>query len=148
MQVYMLVDLATVIGATPRRARVTAAVLERLRRRAHACAPAECCGLLIGSMTADVVDVLATVDAPNAAPDPIRRFAIPAATVLAAQRAAATTGLDVVGFYHSHPRGLAAPSHDDIEGAPPGYLHVIVSPGGVRAWWRAEPDHPLAEVLL
>jgi proteasome lid subunit RPN8/RPN11 len=123
-------------------------VLDRLRRRALVASPRECCGLLIGRLSALAVDVRATLPVPNAAADAARRFSIPAATILPAQRAAESKGLDVVGFYHSHPFGGAEPSREDIDGAAAGYLHVIVGSDGARAWRRADPDQPLAEVSL
>jgi proteasome lid subunit RPN8/RPN11 len=38
--------------------------------------------------------------------------------------------LDVIGFYHSHPFGIASPSQQDIEMATawPGYYHLIIAP--------------------
>ncbi|MFC6725709.1 Mov34/MPN/PAD-1 family protein, partial [Halobium palmae] len=59
-----------------------------------------------------------------------------------------SSGRDVVGFYHSHPRGPLEPSATDRARATwPGYVYCIVVPGGesgtssegVRAWrWTGE----------
>lgn len=64
------------------------------------------------------------------------RYLIEAATVLRLERQAASAGLHVVGFYHSHPAGRAEPSATDLELASPGYIYAIVGPscGSVRLW--------------
>jgi proteasome lid subunit RPN8/RPN11 len=58
------------------------------------------------------------------------RFLIDPRNHLDALRAARRRGLDVVGFYHSHPRSGAAPSATDIaEASYPGCVHAIVGLG-------------------
>jgi proteasome lid subunit RPN8/RPN11 len=132
----------------PFRASAAPVALEQLREHARQAAPRECCGLLLGRMTESGAHVVAAAPSDNAAAQSVTHFLIPADVVLATQRAGERDGLDVVGFYHSHPRGDARPSPTDVEGAPAGYLHVIVAGGQVRAWRRAQPDAPLEEVLL
>lgn len=61
-------------------------------------------------------------------------------------------GLDVVGFYHSHPTGPPAPSRTDAARATwPGYSYVIVALGGepfVGSWrWNGDADRFEAEVV-
>ena len=74
-----------------------------------------------------------------------RRYAIGPDDYRRAERAARTRGLDVVGFYHSHPDHPARPSATDLaEATFPGYTYVIVAvaqgtPGAVTAWTLA-PD--------
>ena len=51
-----------------------------------------------------------------------------------AEHDARALALDVVGFYHSHPRGAAVPSRFDLEHAVPGYIHLIVAGTEARAW--------------
>jgi proteasome lid subunit RPN8/RPN11 len=44
------------------------------------------------------------------------------------RRDARTRGVEVVGFYHSHPRSPAMPSTSDLaEATYPGHLYLIVS---------------------
>ena len=96
-------------------------------------APAECCGLLIGTAES-IVEAARTT---NLASDP-NRFEMDPGDHIRARREARTRGLDVLGFYHSHPRSPATPSaRDRAEAWYPGYLYLIVSV-------RAEP----AEVRL
>ena len=93
---------------------------------AHAreAAPDECCGLLLGCGG----EIVEAVRARNAADDPARRFLIDPADHFAALRAARERGLDVVGFYHSHPASPAEPSARDLaEFSYPGHLYLIVS---------------------
>ena len=53
-------------------------------------------------------------------------------------------GLDVVGFYHSHPDDRAVPSQYDLEHAWPTYSYIVVSIEKGRAddlrSWEMEPD--------
>lgn len=95
---------------------------------AHEAAPAECCGLLIGTGHT----VLEVVKTANRSADP-NRFEIDPGDHIRARRAARTRGLEVIGFYHSHPRTPALPSASDLaEAWYPDHLYLIVS-------LRAEP---------
>jgi proteasome lid subunit RPN8/RPN11 len=101
-------------------------------------APAECCGLLIGS-SAEIVEAVA---ARNSAADPRRRYVIDPQDHLQALRAARRRGLDVVGAYHSHVHSEARPSPTDAAEAFGDFLFVIVGlghdPPEVTAWIWAE----------
>jgi proteasome lid subunit RPN8/RPN11 len=60
-------------------------------------------------------------------------------TVLAAHKEARSLGLDIVGYYHSHPDHPAQPSDFDREHAWPGLSYLIVSVQGgkvaeARSW--------------
>lgn len=93
---------------------------------ARAAAPDECCGILVGR--GDRVDL--AVAARNIAERRATRFLIDPADHLAALRDARSRGLDVVGFYHSHPRSGAAPSPTDrAEASYPNHLFLIVGLG-------------------
>ena len=87
-------------------------------------APRECCGLLVGRGS-DVVDA---VRARNIADEPATRFLIDPEDHFAGRRSARARGLEVVGFYHSHPGSPPEPSERDIaEFSYPGHLYLIVS---------------------
>ena len=47
--------------------------------------------------------------------------------MIAAEKAASARGLDVIGWYHSHPDHPARPSEYDREHAWPWYSYMIVS---------------------
>jgi proteasome lid subunit RPN8/RPN11 len=93
---------------------------------AHAreAAPDECCGLLLGRGD----EIAEAVRARNVAEQPAARFLIDPADHFAALRRARERGLDVVGFYHSHPSSPPEPSARDLaEFSYPGHLYAIVS---------------------
>ena len=93
-------------------------------RHARACAPDECCGLLLGREGA----IVEAVRARNVAADPATRFLIDPADHFAAMRTARAQALVIVGFYHSHPRSAAEPSPRDVaEFDYPDHLYAIVS---------------------
>jgi desampylase len=100
-----------------------AAVREAVVAHARESAPAECCGLLIGS--AGIITT--AVRASNLSDNP-NRFLIDPKDHIQARRDARAAGLDVVGFYHSHPHSPAEPSETDRADAwlYPNHLHLIV----------------------
>ena len=96
-------------------------VLDDVRAHAREAAPRECCGILIG--TSD--SVVENVRAGNLA-DGTTRFEIDPRDHIKAVRLSRAKGLDIVGFYHSHPRSRAYPSETDK--AESGYaeaMHLI-----------------------
>jgi proteasome lid subunit RPN8/RPN11 len=93
-------------------------------RHAREMAPAECCGLLLGRAG----EIIEAIRARNVADDPATRFLIDPADHFAAMRSARQRGLDVIGFYHSHPASPPEPSARDVaEFSYPGHLYAIVS---------------------
>lgn len=82
--------------------------------------------------------------AENAATSPEARYEIAPAEELTLLERVDDDGLDVVGFYHSHPRGPVGPSETDARlAAWPGRSYVIVSLAGadptVGSWrWTGE----------
>jgi proteasome lid subunit RPN8/RPN11 len=111
--------------------RVTSLALDQLRAAAVQAAPEECCGLLLGA----VGGIEATQPACNVAADPLRQFEIDPQALIDAHRAARAGGLQVIGYYHSHPGGPAAPSPtDSAQGAHDGRVWAIVGESGVTFW--------------
>jgi proteasome lid subunit RPN8/RPN11 len=108
---------------------LAAEAIEAIVMHARESAPDECCGLLLGSGDR-IADAMRSR---NIDTHPQTRFLIDPHDHFAARRAARARGLEVVGFYHSHPRSAAAPSARDLaEFSYPGHLYAIVS-------LRAEP---------
>lgn len=127
-------------------------ILAGLRREAGATAPAECCGALIGVTHGDSIEIRTMIPVTNVAHDHAA-FRIDAPTVLRLERQAACAGVQVVGFYHSHPTTSAEPSAADLENAVPGYVHLIVDvPRSRVRCWRLRDDrsgfHELDVALL
>jgi proteasome lid subunit RPN8/RPN11 len=128
-----------------------AAVERAIRREGEKSYPGECCGALIGRLKAeaegdDARAVISVFPIENAreSGERRRRFTIEAGDLLRAERAALGQGLEVLGFYHSHPDHPALPSDYDREHALPFYSYVIVAVEGGRAAemssWRLEAD--------
>ena len=109
--------------------------------------PYECCGLLVGRFAeGGRKEVSETYPISNAREEEAKRnrFLIRPEELLRGERHARARGLDVVGFYHSHPDEEAVPSRYDLEHAWPTYSYVVVSVRGGRAValrsWEMEPD--------
>ena len=105
------------------------AVRDAVVAHARDAAPAECCGLLVGSPSV----IMSAVPARNLADSP-SRFLIDPQDHIRARRIARAAGLDVVGFYHSHPRSAPEPSPADVaEASYPNHLYLIVGLAGEAA---------------
>ena len=92
--------------------------------------PYECCGLLIGTFSENSGKVCSEIyPISNAREEEAKRnrFLIRPEELLRGEQSAAKKGLDVVGFYHSHPDHPAVPSLYDLEHALPIYSYVLVS---------------------
>jgi len=102
------------------------AALDAAISHAREAAPAECCGVLLGS---DEV-VTEARRTRNRAIDR-NRFLIDPEDHIDARREARARGLAVVGFYHSHPHSAPVPSPTDLEEASyPDHLYLIVGLSG------------------
>src|SRR5260370_39908742 len=98
--------------------------------RAHGAetCPQECCGGLLGHDGETGREVTALFPVVNRSEDsPRNRFSITADDVREAEKAGAKMhGLEVIGWYHSHPDHPPRPSEDDREYAWPWYSYIIV----------------------
>jgi proteasome lid subunit RPN8/RPN11 len=93
--------------------RLQSAALAAIIAAAKASYPDECCGLLVGRRDGAMLNVAQVVAAPNTAPNPSRHFEVDPAVLLTTHREAREAGQEVLGPYHSHPRGAARPSATD-----------------------------------
>jgi proteasome lid subunit RPN8/RPN11 len=118
----------------------------------------ECCGALLGRDAGEVRgsdpakypltperEILALYPLVNRRNDsPRNRFSVSSEDVLSAEKEAREHGLDVVGWYHSHPDHPARPSAYDRDHAWPWYSYIIVSvQNGVpqeMTSWRLNDD--------
>ncbi len=91
--------------------------------------PNECCGFILGKHNNGEKEVRALLPTSNEREDleQYHRFLITPQAYLQAEKYAREKGLDVIGFYHSHPGAPARPSHYDLEHAWPWYSYIIVS---------------------
>ncbi len=101
-------------------------VRDRLIAHAREESPRECCGLLLGR-DCEVAEVRR---ARNVASSPVTRFVIDPKDHIDARREGRARGLEILGFYHSHPHGAAVPSATDLaEAAYPGCIYAIIGLG-------------------
>ena len=82
-------------------------------RHAESEYPCEACGLLLGRRLHDRVLISKVVPSPNIADQPRHNFEIDPALRLRIQKANREGGNRIVGHYHTHPDGEAAPSATD-----------------------------------
>ncbi len=114
---------------------------EKIRAHGVETYPHECCGALLGRDSNAVLEndggkdsltpareILELFPLVNRRDDsPRNRFSVTAEDVLTAEKAARAQGLEVVGWYHSHPDHPARPSDFDRDHAWPWYSYIIVS---------------------
>lgn len=80
--------------------------------------PNECCGVLLGHFDGDINTTTAAIPCVNARQDsPRNRYSIAPIDLVRIQRQARAEGLDIIGFYHSHPDHPAQWSTTDLEEA-------------------------------
>jgi len=114
---------------------------EKIRAHGAETYPHECCGALLGRDSPAVADMRPQGDGPTPAREilelfpllnrrddsPRTRFSVTAEDVCTAEKAAHSRGLDILGWYHSHPDHPARPSQYDRDHAWPWYSYIIVS---------------------
>jgi desampylase len=106
----------------------------RILREASDAHPSECCGLLEGLHDADGFRITALHPARNLAGSP-ERFELDPQDHFAAHRVARTNGHSLIGCYHSHPHGEAAPSAADRAGVgEENFLWLIAGGGQLNAF--------------
>ena len=132
--------------------------IEVIRQHGAKDYPSECCGILLGHADGDRKEVTEVVPLENLRRDPERaqallpleaprsesernRFLIDPRDQIRVEKDARARGLEVLGYYHSHPDHPARPSNYDRDHAWPWYSYVII---GVE---RGEPKELNSWVL-
>lgn len=88
---------------------------DALRQHGVETYPHECCGVLLGHTSDESTVVVDTVRAGNTRTDSAHnRYNIAPQELIRIQREARGRGLDIVGFYHSHPDHPAQWSQTDL----------------------------------
>jgi proteasome lid subunit RPN8/RPN11 len=128
--------------------RLATHLIEQIRGHGERAYPAECCGILAGRPDADgVKEVARLVPAVNRRTDDPHRYLIAPEDLRRLELELRTEGLEVVGYYHSHPDHPAAPSAFDAEHAWPWYSYLIVrvdrGQGAEVASWLLDDDRPI-----
>jgi len=117
--------------------------LARLHAHAEEGYPHEVCGILAGSRaTWEVTEVVALVN--ERADSAHNRYKVSGLTLMRAEQALEARGLEVVGYYHSHPDHTSQYSEFDRDHALPNMSYPIVSvqQGAVAETqsWRLRDD--------
>ena len=135
--------------------RIREELSERIREHGAKTYPHECCGALLGSDGEGGREVVEVLSLENQRSDsPRNRFSITPDDAREAEMAARRAGLEVIGWYHSHPDAPARPSEYDREHAWPWYSYIIVSvqervPREMNSWKLADDrSHYDAEEIV
>jgi proteasome lid subunit RPN8/RPN11 len=119
---------------------ISAELAEKIREHGVETYPYECCGALLGTerdvrasdrdpaarkISREIVSLFPLVNRRDDSPR--NRFSVTADDVREAEKAAIAQGLEVLGWYHSHPDHPARPSDYDRDHAWPWYSYLIVS---------------------
>lgn len=132
---------------------LTESQVREIERHAREAYPEECCGFLFGP-SGDPLRVSAVRRATNVAEaDRNRRYLIDPREILAVEKELRGTGIEILGFYHSHPDHPAVPSEFDRGHAWPWYAYVIGSVsadalGDLRAWSLDGETHAFRPIPL
>ena len=95
--------------------RISQSALDSLRRHGEETYPHECCGVLLGTMEDEARTVREVVRAGNTRLDSLHnRYNIDPGELVRIQRQSRERGLEIVGFYHSHPDHPARWSSTDL----------------------------------
>jgi proteasome lid subunit RPN8/RPN11 len=123
--------------------RLSGALQGEIRREGERAYPGECCGV-IGGRVSEIKEVHRLVPIANRRTDDPHRFLIASDDLRRVTEELSRSGLEVLGFYHSHPDHPAIPSAFDVEHAWPWYSYVIVRVDRGQAAeltsWELEPD--------
>ena len=119
---------------------ISSETAQKIRDHGAETYPHECCGALLGrdldatgtsekdGAKSPSREILALYPLVNRRDDsPRNRFSVTSEDVRDAEKAAREKGIDVVGWYHSHPDHPAEPSQFDRDHAWPWYSYIIVS---------------------
>ena len=118
---------------------ISISALAAMRAAADAAHPREACGILLGDLAHGGTRITESCQTANVHPTPATHFEIDPQALIDAHRAARAGGAQVVGYFHSHPVGAAAPSATDRAcAAGDGSVWVILSQADVRFWRDGE----------
>ena len=94
---------------------VSPEVYAAIRAHGEQTYPNECCGIMLGKNIGDDLEVWMLIRAGNTRTDSAHnRYHIAPQELIAAQREGRKNGLDILGFYHSHPDHPAMWSQTDF----------------------------------
>jgi len=118
---------------------VSPEVYAAIRAHGEQTYPDECCGIMLGKNLGDDLEVWMLIKAGNTRTDSAHnRYHIAPQELISAQREGRKNGLDILGFYHSHPDHPAQWSTTDFAEAHWfGCAYVITAVDGDKKTGRA-----------
>jgi proteasome lid subunit RPN8/RPN11 len=126
--------------------RLPESLAEEIRRHGETAYPAECCGALVGRVEAEAKEVVRLAPAVNRRTDDPHRYLIAPDDLRRLEAEVRAAGLEIVGYFHSHPDHPAVPSAFDADHAWPWYSYVIVridrGQGAELTSWVLADDRP------
>ena len=107
--------------------RIAPGLRDQMRAMGEKAYPNEGCGILLGNFTGEL-EVTEVREAANLRQDRARdRYILDPRAILQAEKDGRGRGIEVVGFWHTHPDHPARPSQYDADHAWPDYVYVIMS---------------------
>ena len=129
-------------------------VYQRMSDMADAAYPDEGCGVLVGRFNGSRAEIVAVTRGRNLNTERSRdRYVLDPGDIVEADREARARGLDIVGYWHSHPDHPAHPSQFDTDHAWTDYVYVICATtpdgtGDVNAFSLTKEGGPFEPLLL
>src|SRR5437870_10142701 len=126
----------------------------RIRELAAAAYPDEGCGVMVGRMQGAFVAISRVTSAGNRNVERARdRYDMDPDDIVRADREARADGLDIVGFWHSHPDHPAWPSQFDTDRAWVDYVYIVTATTGagaadVNAFTLRDEGGPFVQIPL
>ncbi|MFN2582908.1 MAG: M67 family metallopeptidase [Candidatus Dormibacteria bacterium] len=127
---------------------------QRMSDMADDAYPDEGCGVLVGRFNGDRAEIVAVTRGRNLNTKRSRdRYVLDPADILEADREARARGMDIVGYWHSHPDHPARPSQFDTDHAWTDYVYVICNTtadgtGDINAFTLVDDAAPFESLLL
>lgn len=135
-------------------ATLTGSAERRIRELAAAAYPDEGCGVMLGRWTTAGASVVEVTSGRNLNRERSRdRYLLDPGDIVRADHRAREQGLDIVGYWHSHPDHPAWPSQFDTDHAWVDYMYVIVNStatgtGDLNAFTLTGEGGPFAQLTL
>ena len=124
--------------------RISKELAKNIEDHGRQCYPEECCGIMIGKRVGELRVVGGTFELDNSQEENRkRRFFVTPKEYMRAEKVAAENGMELLGFYHSHPDHPAIPSEYDREHALPWFTYIVLAvakgePKVMTAWELSE----------
>lgn len=142
-----------IFGLGKKALNIPKAVYDEMLSHAIEAYPHECCGVIVGSALKDK-RAFAVHRATNTNTERAHdRYVLDPRELNLIDKMARAEGLDVLGFYHSHPDHPDRPSEFDRANGQAGYSYVIIAVNNgkdvsVKSWIFDEDDKPFGEEKL